>query len=223
MSMFCLVHGSAQNASGWDLLVAELNILGHSTICPALPKDTPEASATEYARVIADALPKGVDDAVVVAHSASGNFLPLVPAMRRVSRIVFLGSVLPQIGMSVMQQIQADPSMINPAWMGKNPVAYESDAREFLFHDCSEERIQWALATMSLLFAKRAVMEATPLKQWPEVPMSYIVCADDRTIQPEWSRRAARERLGVEAIEIPGGHCPYVSRPAELAALLHRM
>ena len=31
---------------------------------------------------------------------------------------------------------------------------------------------------------------------------------------------AARERLGVEAIELPGGHCPHVSRPAHLAEVL---
>jgi hypothetical protein len=32
--------------------------------------------------------------------------------------------------------------------------------------------------------------------------------------------RAARERLGVEPVELAAGHCPHVSRPAELAALL---
>jgi len=48
----------------------------------------------------------------------------------------------------------------------------------------------------------------------------YIVCAEDRTIDPDWARRTASERLGVDAIEIPGGHCPYLSRPALLAETL---
>jgi pimeloyl-ACP methyl ester carboxylesterase len=48
----------------------------------------------------------------------------------------------------------------------------------------------------------------------------YIVCADDRTIRPDWSRRKARETLGAEPLELPGGHCPHVSRPAALAELL---
>jgi pimeloyl-ACP methyl ester carboxylesterase len=35
-------------------------------------------------------------------------------------------------------------------------------------------------------------------------------------------RRAAKERLGVDAVEVPGGHCPHVSRPEQVAALLDR-
>jgi hypothetical protein len=31
---------------------------------------------------------------------------------------------------------------------------------------------------------------------------------------------AARKRLGVDAIELPGGHCPYLSRPIHLASVL---
>jgi pimeloyl-ACP methyl ester carboxylesterase len=65
--------------------------------------------------------------------------------------------------------------------------------------------------------------EIFPLKALPEVPSSYIVCSDDRTISPDWSRRTARERLGVGAIALPGGHCPYLSRPLQLADVLIEM
>jgi pimeloyl-ACP methyl ester carboxylesterase len=54
------------------------------------------------------------------------------------------------------------------------------------------------------------------------VPCSYILCRDDRTATPSWARRAARERLGVEPIEVPGGHCPMLSHPRELAEALER-
>src|SRR5712691_978673 len=43
---------------------------------------------------------------------------------------------------------------------------------------------------------------------WPNVPASYIFCREDRTVRPEWARKAARERLGVAVIELPGGHRP---------------
>jgi hypothetical protein len=36
-----------------------------------------------------------------------------------------------------------------------------------------------------------------------------------------WARRHARERLGIEADEIDGGHYISLSRPRELAARLH--
>ena len=64
--------------------------------------------------------------------------------------------------------------------------------------------------------------EVTPLQAWPNVPSGYIVCTEDRTAAPAWARRAARERLGVEPIELPGGHCPFLSRPERLAAVLAR-
>jgi hypothetical protein len=37
---------------------------------------------------------------------------------------------------------------------------------------------------------------------------------------PEWARRHARERLGVEADEMDGGHYIALARPVELAARL---
>ena len=49
-----------------------------------------------------------------------------------------------------------------------------------------------------------------------------IVASEDRAIDPAWSRVAARERLGVDAVEVPGGHSPFLARPAELADVLVR-
>jgi pimeloyl-ACP methyl ester carboxylesterase len=221
MSTFCLVHGSTQNPSGWDLLVRELAALGHRSICPALPTDLPGASASVYADVIAESLPPRGDEVIVVAHSASGIFLPLVA--QHASRIVFLAAVIPELGASIVDQLKADPSMVNPHWAGKDPTRDDDAARQFLFHDCAPEVVEWALTTRSRMYAKQAMLEICPLKSWPQTPASYIVCTDDRTIQPEWSRRAARERLDVEPLELPGGHCPHVSRPAALAAMLDRL
>ncbi len=48
MSLFGLVHGSTQAASGWSLLVPELEKRGHPIVCVSLPND-PDASGTQYA------------------------------------------------------------------------------------------------------------------------------------------------------------------------------
>jgi len=221
MSLFCLVHGSTQDPSGWNLLVPALKQLGHDTILVDLPTDRPEAGGTEYADRIADSI-EG-DDAIVVAHSASGLFLPLVPAKRRVARMIFLAAVIPQIGKSLIDQVRSEPDMMNPDWLGKNPIDDDRVAMEFLFHDCSPDVARWAMTTRRLMMARQAMLEVFPLEHWPSVPCSSIVCAADRTIQPAWSRRVARERLGLEPIELDGGHCPHVSRPGALAQVLHRI
>ena len=79
MSLFFLVHGSTQNASGWARLVPELQRQGHGVICVNLPTDEPEPSGTRYAQVIAEALRNSTEAPIVVAHSVSGVFLTLLP------------------------------------------------------------------------------------------------------------------------------------------------
>jgi len=71
MSLFCLVHGSTQNASGWARLVPELEKRGHRAISVNLPTDEPEASGTRYAQVIAEALRDSTEAPIVVAHSST--------------------------------------------------------------------------------------------------------------------------------------------------------
>jgi pimeloyl-ACP methyl ester carboxylesterase len=222
MSLFCLVHGSSQNAEGWRLLIPELENRGHRVLAVELPKNEPQASAALYADAIIQALDQSdyeMSRAVVVAHSASGMFLPLVAARRPISRMVFLAALVPKPGVSIIEQLRSDPGMLNPEWVGKNPMD-DQVARQFLFHDCSPDVVEWALTTRALTYAREAMTEPCPLESWPDVSSSYVVCGEDRTISPSWSRRVARERLGVEPIELPGGHCPYVSRPAELADAL---
>ncbi|MGB0096134.1 MAG: hypothetical protein WBP81_26810 [Solirubrobacteraceae bacterium] len=39
-------------------------------------------------------------------------------------------------------------------------------------------------------------------------------------VRPQWSRIAAPQRLGVEPIELPGGHSPMLANPKHLADIL---
>ena len=135
MSLFCLVHGSTQDASGWDLLVPELERRGHETVRMNLPADEPDASASRYADVIAESIPSNREDAIVVAHSASGLFLPLVPERRAVRRLVFLAAAVPQVGVSFQELVMADNSIFNREWLGKDPTRDDELALRFLFHD----------------------------------------------------------------------------------------
>ncbi len=219
MGVFCLVHGSTQSPSGWDLLVAELKARGHDCVCADLPTDEPEASATRYARVISSTL-VGATKATVVAHSVSGLFLPLVPDYARVGRLVYLGAVIPEPGESFLAQYQRAPEMYRPDFVGKDPTKDAALAHHYLFHDCPADVVPWAISTLRLMFAKQALIEQSPLKTWPSVPTSYISCTEDRTLNPEWWENAARTRLRTEPIQIKAGHAPHISRPGELAVIL---
>jgi len=225
MTTFCLIHSSGQGPQGWKLVVEELERRGHRVLTPALDVRRADEGLVYHADTLVKALElSGLDskEVVCVAHSASGMYLPLVAERWPPRRMVFLAAVVPRPGLSMMDQLRSDPSMLNPAWLGQNPME-EDVAMEFVFHDCPPERLDWALSTRVLFYAKRAMEEPCPLRAWPAVPASYIVCAEDRTITPAWQRKVAREWLAVEPIEIPGGHCPNVSRPELLADVLDRL
>ena len=59
-----------------------------------------------------------------------------------------------------------------------------------------------------------------PPAAWPGIPTRVVLAQDDRFFPAPFVRRLARERLGVVADEIRGGHLPALARPEELAALL---
>jgi len=221
VATFCLIHGSAQSPRGWDLLTPELQRRGHDVLLADLPAGVTQLPWKEYSDAILAAC-GSAKNVIVVGASMSGIFLPLVAAQSRcVRKMVFEAGMIPPLGISPLQMVRSDVSMFNPAWIGKDPTRDPAVAREFLFHDCSPETVEWALGTLRLMVPMRVLNDPIPIQAWPAQPSVYIVCRDDRTILPEWSRRKAREMLLVEAVELPGGHCPHVSRPAELAELLN--
>jgi pimeloyl-ACP methyl ester carboxylesterase len=54
------------------------------------------------------------------------------------------------------------------------------------------------------------------------VPTRFLQGRDDRLFPVEFQRRQARDRLGIEIDEMPGGHLVALSRPAELVDRLER-
>jgi hypothetical protein len=54
----------------------------------------------------------------------------------------------------------------------------------------------------------------------PPIKRVSIVGTLDRTVTLAWSRHVAATRLGVEPIELPVAHSPFLSRPDLLADAL---
>lgn len=62
--------------------------------------------------------------------------------------------------------------------------------------------------------------DSWPLERFPDVPVRVIAGRDDRLFPLEFQRRICRERLGLDMIEIPGGHLAALSQPAAVAGAL---
>lgn len=54
----------------------------------------------------------------------------------------------------------------------------------------------------------------------PEVETRAILATQDRFFPAPFMRRQIRDRLGIEAIEIPGGHYVQLTHPEAIAAVL---
>lgn len=56
--------------------------------------------------------------------------------------------------------------------------------------------------------------------RWPDIPIRVLAGADDRLFPAEFQRRVAKERLGVEADVLPGGHLIALSNAPAVADYL---
>lgn len=247
MSTFCLVHGASLGAWCWERLIPELEMQGHQAIAMDLPIDDPTASLSDFADVVMQSI-KGVDDNIIlVGHSFASLVIPIVATKYPVQQLVFLGGLIPQIGMSgldqfydeveparlekinyqppdakLFEQLSDEPDMYMPPCLALIEPSSITEAvlMEFCFHDCEPDVARWAISKLREQLSLVSITEIFPLQTMPDLKYTYILCKDDRIISPTWSKYAARKRLGVEAIELPGGHYPHISHPLQLAEVL---
>jgi len=220
MTQFVLVHGSGQNASSWDLVRPLLVDAGHDVVTIELPKNEPEATGSDFAWRIAAQTGIG---AVVVAHSASGMYLPIVAALRPVRALVYFAAVIPQPGVSLVEQFTRDSSMLAADWVAAGRQWFERTewrdlADHYLFHDMPVAEREFAHTTVQPMRTDGAVREPSPIDTPVPVPSICVIATQDRTVVPSWQERVWRERApGQPIVYIDAGHCPHVSRPRESA------
>ena len=226
---FVLVHGAYHGSWCWKLLVPELEMRGHRAVAVDLPISDPAAGSRVYAENVIESVSE-LEKPILVGHSMAGLLIPLVAASRPVGLMVFLAAFLPQPGSSLADQRAREP--IDPP-LDLNTAEFTNigdglftvgpnTATEMFYQDVPGEITDWAIRQLrpqSYLFMN----ETTPLDKWPATSSAYIVCRDDHAISPDWERTAAQERLGVQAHEIDGSHSPFLTRPTELADLLHEI
>jgi pimeloyl-ACP methyl ester carboxylesterase len=217
MSDVVLIHSTGQGAAGWELVVRALAERGQAAHAVELPSD-PDLLAADYAELVRGQV-GAVAAPVVLAHSGAGPLLPATARALEACYQVWLAAWVPDPDASFVDDAGRHArAAFDPGWIGKDPTEDDAVAAAFLYHDCDEATLEWALSTRRLFLPRGVHGERLSLA--PEIPSTYVVAARDRTIRPQWQRRMARERLGVEPIEVPTGHCPNVSQPDRLAGIL---
>lgn len=227
---FALVHGAWHDGGCWDELAAELERRGHLVVAPSLPAWNPRAGVKSYARAVGRALRRAGEDVVLVGHSLGGLTVPVVAAARPVRRLVYLCGLIPVPGASMIDQERAEPDIFVEGFgdelrrdrLGRSHWPEPRQSIPWLYGRCPPAAAAAAAARLRAQ-GRTPSEEAWPLLALPQTPADYVVCREDRALNPDWSRRAASERLGVRAHELDADHSPFLSAPAELASLLERL
>jgi pimeloyl-ACP methyl ester carboxylesterase len=209
MATYVIVHGAGDAGANWDLVAAELRARDHEVVAPDLPADDESAGLSEYADTVVEAIGDRTD-LVVVAHSLGGFTAPLVCERVPVALLVLVAGMVPLPGE------KAGEWWANTGHAQAFDDRWKDDEIAQFLHDAPPDLAAAALEN-GRDQAATPMLEPWPLDSWPEVATRYLLCRDDRLHPADWTRQMVRERLGIEADEIDGGHMPYVSRPRELA------
>lgn len=231
MITFGLVHGEWHGSWCWDLVAAELRGRGHEAVAVDLPSEDPQAGAEAYAQVVADAVGERDGEVVLVGHSMGCLTVPVAAELlasrgRPVDRLVLIAPLLPRLGRSFDEVHADEPDRLMPG-LGAGQHRHSDGSTSWqpqaaiatMYPDAAPELAEWAAARLRRQ-QWRVRQEVTPLRAWPEVAVTVVACGADAVVNSDWVRRAARVRLGAEAVLLPGDHSPFLARPAQLADLV---
>jgi pimeloyl-ACP methyl ester carboxylesterase len=227
VATFVLIPGAGTDPRVYVATIERLRELGHEALAPELPLDDPDALPSDHAAAVASATPPG-RDVVVVAQSLGAFAGPLAADRVGATLLVLLAPMVPAPGETAGEwwESTGHAEAIADVLERHGPMSQwgEEALREVFLHDVDPE-VARATAGYNGAPGPGMFAEPWPLTGWPDVPTRVLCPTEDRLFPLEFQRRVARERLGIEVDEMPGGHLPMLSRPAELArrlASLHR-
>ncbi|OKJ10017.1 hydrolase [Streptomyces sp. TSRI0261] len=192
-----------------------LRTAGIEVVVPELHRGSLSAD-TAAVQAAVDSL---AEPPLVLGHSYGGS---VITGVRGAGQLVYLAAFVPDTGESAATLGGASPRLqeaIDPEPDGSTTLRPEA-AAEVLYNDCSASLAAWAV---DLLRPQApGCGRGVPLHHsWKDTPSTYVVCDQDRVIDPALQRRMASRCTEVR--EWRTGHSPFVGRPGLLAELLEEL
>lgn len=219
--MFCLVHGAWHDGSCWGPLSELLTARGHRTVAPTLPYEDATAGYGERVDPALRELDDVDDHLVVVAHSMGSAYATLVAVAKPGSLLVQL---CPRLGPFPSPPEAPDtfrPGFPFPPSRSDGTSAWDPEQAIRAMYPRLAPDVAVQLA--GRLRPMAPAPGDYPLAGYPDVDTELVYASDDEFFEPAWERFMAREVLGIEPVEIAGGHFPMFEDPSALADLLDRL
>lgn len=212
-----LVHGAWFEASCWDAVIDELGRLGTTAVAVELPLTGFDADVAVVRQAIVAAGP----NVIVAAHSYGGCIVSAAATGNPdVARLFYVAAFLTEPNehpFTILAEHQGE--LLEAVIVTETGVGVDAArAREVFFGDQPDERAAEFAAGLRSMPLNSGEMDYSGEPAWKSSPSTYVLCTGDRAIPPEAQRwMAARAD---EVVEFPTDHCPFLSRPRELAELL---
>ena len=218
MATFVLIPGAGGHAAYWNRLIPELEIRGHRAIAFDIEENDPSMDLDGFAAVVEAAM-GDYADVILVAQSLGGFTAPMI--RKPIRMIVLLNAMIPRSGESPNEwwgntdsgsaRREADLAA------GRDP---EFDFDRHFLHDLPDDARAELLSADAREPSAAAMAQPCAFARWPAVPTRVLIGRDDRFFPAEFQRRVAKDRLGLDADEVPGGHLLALSNPSGLADML---
>jgi pimeloyl-ACP methyl ester carboxylesterase len=205
--VFC--HGIWADGSCFSKVIPALQSDGHEVIAAQYGMESFEEDVATIKRT----LNRVSGPVLLVGHSYGGATITAAGVDDRVTGLVYIAAVAPDVGETVQDQLDKYPSDIfsrvevadGCAWMLPNGT-------EFFCGDLSEQeqKLVWAthFPPVADLFQQQKI-KSTP---WKAKPSWYILATKDHTVHPDLQRWVSK-RMGATVTEVESSHVPMLSKP----------
>ena len=205
--VFC--HGIWADGSCFNKVIPALQAEGHEVMAAQYALDTPEGDVATVKRTLG----RVSSPAILVGHSYGGSVITAAGTDDRVVGLVYIAALGPDANETSQSQ-QAKFSVTDVfkyievtdgrLWLRPEGVAcFAGDLSE------EEQKVVYAThyAPAADLFSRNA-----PGVAWKSKPSWWVVANNDRTVNPDLQRFAAK-RMGASTHAIDSSHVPMLSHP----------
>ncbi len=218
MATFVLIPGAGGSAWVWSRVTALLLEAGHEAIAVDLPGNDETAGLARYAELVLEAF-GARSEVVLVAGSLGGFTAPLVCERVPVRELVLVNAMIPDPGETARDWWSHTGAFDAQAEAARAGGYGPFEPATYFLHDVDAETAAEG-EPYQRIEADIAFDSVCDFTAWPAIGIRVLVGEDDRFFPAGLQRRVARDRVGVEADVLPGGHLLPLVHPRLVADYL---
>jgi pimeloyl-ACP methyl ester carboxylesterase len=227
MTDVVLVHGAFHGPRCWAKVQTELTARGLTSYAVELPLEGLAADARVARVAVEDAIEDAGPCIVVVGHSYGGVVISeAASGVTGVGGLVYVAAFMLDAGEDQLAILSEHGSELLGSLVAVDGgIAVDpARARDVFYGDSTPEDAARIIADLRPMREAAAESAGGPGREWGRepawkaIPATYVACTHDRAL-PVAAQRSMATRAE-RVVELPTDHSPFLTRAAELAALI---